>query len=236
MNYLITICARGGSKGVPGKNIKEINGKPLIYYTINIAQQLAEKYKADIALSTDSEEIKSVAESFGLFSNYLRPDFLASDNAGKVDAINDVREFFEKENGVEYDFIIDLDVTSPIRTLKDIEKAIITLEENSEALNIFSVSEAGRNPYFNMVEIKENGFYDVVKKNDTLLTRQSAPEVFDMNASFYIYKKKFFKEGHRSAITNFSLVFVMNHVCFDLDNNIDFEFMEFLISKNQVKL
>ena len=86
MNILVTICARGGSKGIPGKNIKPINGLPLIGYTINVANQFKEHFKSvEIALSTDSEEIISVAESCGLKSDYRRPDYLANDTIGKID-------------------------------------------------------------------------------------------------------------------------------------------------------
>ena len=124
MKYLITICARGGSKGIPGKNIKPLNGKPLIAYSIEIANQFKLKYETvDIALSTDSDEIKDVALKFGLKTKYIRPDYLANDKAGKIDAIKDVVEYYEKIGSKKYDIILDLDVTSPLRNLKDLEEA-----------------------------------------------------------------------------------------------------------------
>lgn len=236
MNFLVTICARGGSKGIPGKNIKKINGKPLICYTIDSAKKLAETYSAEIALSTDSSEIKKVALDYGLESSYERPKYLASDSAGKIDVINDVREYFENKKGVRYDFIIDLDVTSPLRTIDDITRGLKLLSENENAVNIFSVSDAKRNPYFNMVEQKDNGYFDVIKKRATILSRQKAPKVYDMNASFYIYKRKFFEKGYKSAITNASLVLKMEHLCFDLDDPVDFDFMEFLFNTGVIKL
>lgn len=236
MKGLVTICARGGSKGIPGKNIKSINGKPLIAYSLDVATELSKRYNLDIFLSTDSDEIKNVVSSLG-FPNinveYDRPDFLASDTAGKLDAIVDVYQFAEKANNVKYDFVIDLDVTSPLRTAEDLAASVELLFNNNEALNLFSVSPANRNPYFNMVEEKESGFYELCKKGQ-FLTRQSAPRVFDMNASFYIFKKAFFADNHKTVITDRSLVYEVPHLCFDLDHQIDFEFMSFLLENKKL--
>lgn len=236
MKGLVTICARGGSKGIPGKNIKLINGKPLIYYSLAVAEELSKKYDLDIFLSTDSQEIKDVVKA-STFSQvnieYVRPDFLANDTAGKLDAIIDVYQFAEKENNINYDFVIDLDVTSPLRTAEDLAASIELLFNNDEALNLFSVSPANRNPYFNMVEEKDNGFYELCKEGQ-FLTRQSAPRVFDLNASFYVFKKAFFAENHKTVITDKSLVYEVPHLCFDLDHNIDFEFMSFLLENKKL--
>lgn len=236
MKGLVTICARGGSKGIPGKNIKLINGKPLINYSLAVAEELSKKYDLDIFLSTDSDEIKSVVKASAFSkvnTEYVRPDFLANDTAGKLDAIVDVYQFAENANGVNYDFVIDLDVTSPLRTAEDLAASVELLFNNHEALNLFSVSPANRNPYFNMVEEKENGFYELCK-NGQFLTRQSAPRVFDLNASFYVFKKAFFAENHKTVITGKSLVYEVPHLCFDLDHNIDFEFMSFLLESKKL--
>jgi len=234
MNILITLCARGGSKGLPGKNIRSLNGIPLIGYSIKIAQEFQKRFpNVDIELSTDSTEIKKVCESFDLYSNYTRPEHLATDSAGKIDAIKDVLFYREKSTGVRYDFLLDLDVTSPLRSMSDLEDSFSIIKENDEALNLFSVNPAHRNPYFNMVEIKDNNFYGLVKPLE-VLTRQSAPKVYDMNASFYFYKKAFFTENHATPITSFSLIYEMKHICFDVDNAIDFEFMSFLIKNNKL--
>jgi len=236
MKGLVTICARGGSKGIPGKNIKLINGKPLIAYSIDVAKKLSEKYDLDIFLSTDSDEIKKVVTTLG-FSNinvdYKRPYFLANDTAGKLDAISDVYQYAEKTNNKIYDFVLDLDVTSPLRNVKDLSDSIKMLFANNEALDIFSVSPANRNPYFNMVEDKQNGFFELCKKGQ-FLTRQSAPKVFDMNASFYIFKKEFFINKHKTVITDKSLIYEVPHLCFDLDHQIDFEFMSFLLENRKL--
>lgn len=236
MNILITICARGGSKGIPGKNIKLLNGKPLIGYTIEVAKQFQQKYgSTDIALSTDSEEIIRVAEECGLKSDYKRPDSLANDTVGKIDAIKDIVFYSENKNNCKYDYILDLDVTSPLRNLNDLSVAFELVSADQEAINLFSVSEAGRSPYFNMVEQKENGYYAQVKRPErNVFTRQSAPKVYDMNASFYFYKRQFFDSGYKGAITDRSLIYLMPHTCFDLDHSIDFEMLSFLLENQKL--
>jgi CMP-N,N'-diacetyllegionaminic acid synthase len=235
-NILLTICARGGSKGIPGKNIKTIAGKPLIQYTIIVAKSFAIKFNSKITLSTDDLEIKKAAEKAGLFTKYERPRFLATDEAGKIDTIRDLLIYEESIENIKYDYILDLDVTSPLRTLDDLQNAFKILKNNKEALNIFSVNNAARNPYFNMVEENQNGFYSLVKTNPdgSLLTRQSAPKVFELNASFYIYRRLFFDSDLKSAITEKSLIYEMNHICFDLDHPVDFLFMEYLLKNDKL--
>ena len=235
MNILITICARGGSKGIPGKNIKVLNGKPLIGYTIDIAKRFQEKHgNVEIALSTDSEEIMQVAEQCGLYSDYKRPASLGGDTVGKIDAIKDIVLYTENAKGVRYDYVLDMDVTSPLRIMQDLEEAFALMEADSNAINLFSVSEAGRSPYFNQVEQKENGYFNKVKDAGTVLTRQSAPKVYDLNASFYIYRREFFDLGYKGAITDRSLIYLMKHTCFDLDHPIDFEIISFLLENDKL--
>lgn len=236
MNILITLCARGGSKGIPGKNIKLIAGKSLLAYSIDLTNRLKKKWNAKVALSTDDPEIKKVAAANGVDTEYQRPDFLATDSAGKIDTIRDLLLYEETLVGYKYDYVLDLDVTSPLRTLSDVEKALELLIANSEAKNLFSVNNAARNPYFNMVEENSNGFYSLVKTNPdgSLLTRQSAPKVYDLNASFYWYRRSFFESGSKSAITDKSLIYAMDHICFDLDHPVDFLFMEYLLQNNKL--
>ena len=100
MEILITICARGGSKGIPGKNIKLLNGKPLIYYTVRAAKQFNSVYQTDIGLSTDSWAIKDIVEQYGLSTEYIRPANLATDNAGKIEVIRDLLNHEEKAHQI----------------------------------------------------------------------------------------------------------------------------------------
>lgn len=235
MNILITICARGGSKGIPGKNIKVLNNKPLIGYTIDVAKEFQAEYgSVDIALSTDSDEIIQVSSQCGLVSNYKRPETLAGDTIGKIDAIQDILSYNELSLSKKYDYILDLDVTSPLRNLEDLKIAFVLLQQNKEAVNLFSVSNSARSPYFNMVEQKSNGFFAQVKQpDDSVFTRQSAPIVYDLNASFYFYKRSFFDSNYKGAITDKSLIYLVPHLCFDLDHPIDFEIISFLLENNK---
>lgn len=236
MRILITICARGGSKGIPGKNIKTLVGKPLIGYSVDIAREFENEFKeVDIALSTDSDKIVEVAAECGLRSDYKRPNILAGDTVGKIDTIRDVMLFYENKNSIQYDYILDLDVTSPLRNLTDLKNAFEVLKNDQEAVNLFSVSPSGRSPYFNMVEKKENGYYAQVKQLDSdFFTRQSAPVVYDLNASFYFYRRAFFEQGYKGAITDKSLIYLVPHICFDLDHPIDFEFISYLIENRKL--
>lgn len=211
-----------------------MNKRPLIAYSIDVAKQFIAGRNGTVALSTDSPEIMEVAEKEGLgAAGYERPAFLATDTAGKIETIADLVQYHEKKNSCRYDYVLDLDVTSPLRTINDLEEAFQTIEADKEALNLFSVSPAARNPYFNMVEKSESGYYGLVKTGN-FKTRQSAPAVYDLNASFYFYRRSFFETGQGSTITNKSLVYVVPHLCFDLDHPVDFLFMQYLLETGQL--
>ena len=235
MEILITLCARAGSKGIPGKNTKLLNGKPLVEYSINCAKKFSGIFNCHIAISTDDDTIKKIGESFGIYTTYKRPDELSTDSAGKIDTITDILFFEEKLKGRKFDYVLDLDITSPLRTIQDMTTAFEILIKDETALNIFSVNHANRNPYFNMVEQKENGYYGLVKSGN-FLTRQSASPVYDMNASFYFYRRLFFDQPDKRVVNDKSLIYIMPHLCFDLDHLIDFEFMLFLLEHNKLTI
>ena len=236
MNILITICARGGSKGIPKKNIKPLNGIPLIYYSIDLAKKISEQYNSKIALSTDDTAILNTSKKNGLFTDYLRPKNLANDNAGKVETLKDLIEYEEKLINGKYDYILDLDVSSPLRNLEDIVNGFNILQNDKKMLTLLSVSQPNRNPYFNVVEKNEStDYYELVKKPEKpIQSRHNAPIVFDMNSSFYWYKRSFFDTNFESPITNNTGIYLTNHICFDLDHNNDFLFMEYLINSNKL--
>ena len=232
MRTLITMCARGGSKGIPGKNVKQLNGRPLIAYSIEIANAFVQKFSGDVSLSTDDEEIKGIAETYGLKTEYQRPNHLADDKTGKLPVIEALLVYEESRKKINYDYILDLDVSSPLRNLSDLTAAFELISNNKGALNLFSVNPANRNPYFNMVERQTNGYYGLIKKG-TFLTRQSSPKVYDLNASFYFFKRRFFKRDC-TMINDRSMIYIMPHICFDLDHQIDFDFMEYLFINNKL--
>lgn len=234
MNLLITICARGGSKGIPGKNIRPLNGTPLIVYTLRHARAYAEKTGADVELSTDDTEIKRVAAEAGLTTAYTRPGYLATDNAGKLDAIKDILQYAERARGKRYEFVLDLDVTSPLRTIEDLDVAFRMLQANPRARNLFSVSPTKHNPYFDIVEETPEGFVDLVKRpKQQMLARQEGPHVYELNASFYIYYRSFFDEDPLVLIKN-SLMYIMPHMCCELDEEVDFSFLEYLLRHGNI--
>ena len=234
-SVLVMICARGGSKGIPGKNIKPLNGKPLIAYSIDLAKKLEEFFNVSIALSTDSDKIKLVAKEFCFIeTEYIRPNYLANDKAGKLDVFYDIYNF-HKTKGNKYDYVLDLDVSSPLRNLNDLLNSFKMLKQDPSAVNLFSVNIAHKNPYFNMVEKDKNGYVNLCKKIDGgVKCRQNAPLVYEMNASFYLFRSRFFEEKERSIFTERTRVYEMDHFCFDLDSPIDFDFMEFLIINNKL--
>lgn len=231
---LITVCARGGSKGIPGKNIKIINGRPLLAYTIDAANKFIARHGGRLILSTDSEEIKNEARKLGVDTEYTRPDFLAGDTVGKPDAIKDAMLWCEHQYGFTADFVIDLDVTAPIRTLADIENCLKLVTENDDTLTSFSVNPSSRNPYFNMVEETGRGYCKVVLGGQ-YTTRQDAPKVYDMNASIYVYRRDALLTEYPKAVTSFSRCYVMDHICFDLDNPEDFDYLEYLIVNGKLR-
>lgn len=223
---IVTICARGGSAGVPGKNIRPLCGKPLIGWTIE--QAFASKIADQVFVSTDSEDIAHVARSFGAQVPFLRPAELATSTAGKLPVIQHLVEFVEEHFG-SVQTIVDLDPTSPLRNLDDIQTCFSLLDADADV--VITGYEADKNPYFNMVELKANGFYErVCLPGHEVLGRQSAPKVFAMNASIYVW--------HRHSISSslwdspkIKLHVMPRERSVDIDHEIDFDLVALLMKK-----
>lgn len=233
---LLTIAARGGSKGVKNKNIRLLCGKPLIAHTILQAKNWGKANR--IICSTDSQDIATIAKEYGAEVPFMRPKELATDTAGKIEVLRHALKATEKQGGEKYNIIIDLDVTAPLRKISDIEGAM-GLFKQKRPKSLFSVVPARRNPYFNMVEITPNGYAVLVKDlNFQVKRRQDAPCVYEMNASIYIYERGYLLGSDtKSAISDKSLVWVMNELsAFDIDSEADFQFVEFLVSKGLAQL
>ena len=236
MKKLAVICARGGSKSIPKKNIIKLFGKPLIYYTINTAQK--SKLFDNIIVSTDDNEIASIVEKYHV-DVLFRPAELASDSAGKIEVLRHALIQCEQRYRTNYDVIIDLDVTAPIRTTRDIKNAIDTfLKKNPDVL--FSVVKSRKNPYFNMVEEQNNGFVKLSKKPKVpYLRRQDAPKVYDMNTSIYIYKRDFLLNPKNISVfsTKKTAVFLMDDIsAIDIDNPFDLNYIKYLVKSKVVEL
>jgi CMP-N,N'-diacetyllegionaminic acid synthase len=235
-DILLTICARGGSKGVKGKNLRMLNGYPLIYYTIK--QALNWRLAKRIVVSTDSQEIAGIAKKYGAEVPFIRPAKLAKDSSPKLPVIKHAIEECEKIFQEKYDIIMDLDPTSPIRTIKDLNDSLnLFLQKNPE--NLFSVIQARKNPYFNVVELGKNNCAHLSKrKRSKIVRRQDGPLVYEMNASIYIYSRKFFlNKKNISPIGKNSMIFEMSENSgIDIDREIDFHFIEFLLAKKIISI
>lgn len=232
-NILITICGREGSKGVENKNIRNFNGMPLIMYTINQAEVFKEvisEYEVDIAINSDSEKILEIARQKNCYV-VERKKGNATDTAPKVPVIINTLEKMEQKTGKKYMYVLDLDITSPLRRISDIKKGLERIETNNFDC-IFSVVPARRNPYFNMVEKKDGKVKKIVEQE--YFSRQTAPEVFDMNASIYFYKgaslgneiKKLPFDG------KYDFFIMKDYGIIDIDNEEDFYLTELIYKKH----
>jgi CMP-N,N'-diacetyllegionaminic acid synthase len=233
MNILITICGRAGSKGVKNKNIREFYGNKLIKYTIASAYLFKEKnntqHEVDICVNSDSEDFLNIVSKYDL-ECIRRPSELAQDSSPKVPVIKYSLEYMEKIKNRKYEYIIDLDITSPFRKLEDIQQALNKAIENSSCDVVFSVVPSRRNPYFNMVE-KHHGLLKKVI-NACYTARQQAPAVYDMNASIYCYKRNallnILKKSPFDGI--FDIILMKDTAVLDIDSEEDFELMQILAS------
>ena len=230
MNVLCTICVRGGSKGVKNKNIKNLNGKPLIAWTINQAKEsgLFEK----IVISTDSEKIMKVAKEYGADVFFKREAKLATDTAGKLDVIKDAflrsEEFYNKK----FDYLIDLDATAPLRSVEDIKNAFNQFIKNNND-NLITATPSRKSPYFNMIEIVDNKIQLV--KQAKFLRRQDTPKTYDMNASIYIWKREVLLNNNSIFLENTGLYVMDEMTAFDIDTEVDFKIVECLMKDKDAK-
>lgn len=222
-----TICARGGSKGVPGKNIRELAGKPLIAWSI---EQAHETNLFDvIAVSSDSDEILETAKKYGANILIKRPDEMATDTAGKHPVIRHAVLETEKQTGKQYKTLVDLDATAPLRTAQDIIGAVELMEKENIS-NVITAAPARRSPYFNLVELHPNGTIDLAKKpKERIVRRQDAPQCFDMNASIYVWNREPFLSDPKNFYPDTKL-FVMPEIrSVDIDSELDFKIVELIM-------
>ncbi len=233
MRRLITILARGGSKGLPGKHMMDLCGKPLIQWTIDAAQFFNEY--ADIVISSDDAELLSFAENQYYNGNLIlnRGDNFTDSNAPKIAAIKHATIEAEKHFSHHYDQVIDLDATAPLRTTGDIENCI-DLFETGDYNTVFSVTKSRKNPNFNMVEMV-NGFPRMVKPGN-INRRQDAPYVYDMNASIYVYGREWLAQDKTNRpVTRRSSIYIMEDwQAFDIDTQTDLDVVDAMMKKYMI--
>ena len=228
MKILCTICARAGSKGVANKNLRLINNKPLIVYSIE--QAIATKLFDQIVVSSDSKEIREVALANGATFCVDRPAELATDTAPKLPAIKHCVENAEKKFG-QFEVIIDLDATAPLRESSDIIGALELLQ-SAQADNVITGTPAHRSPYFNLVEIDANGIVSLSKPPANVVARrQDSPQCFDMNASIYVWRRQALFANENLFTGNTRLFVMPRERSLDIDSQADFEMVEWMMTK-----
>lgn len=226
MKILVIIPARGGSKGIPHKNIKPLNGKPLIYYTIDCARAICTD--DDICVSTDDEEIISVVEQYGLKVPFVRPDELATDTAGTYEVLLHALNYYEQQ-GKHYDVVMLLQNTSPFRTAEHVKEALKLY--TSDVDMVVSVKECPANPYYCVFEEDNNGFLHVCKGDGNIFRRQDAPKVYEYNGAIYIMNAETLKATHMHKMQK-RVKYVMDEMSsFDLDTMTDWNIAESIIKE-----
>lgn len=218
---LFLIPARGGSKGIPGKNIRPFLGKPLICLAIDNARAFADD--ADICLSTDSEEIAAVAENYGLHVPFMRPEGLATDGAGTYEVILHALDFYSSK-GVDYERVVLLQPTSPLRTPADIRQALELWTPQIDM--VVTVCEAATNPYYNAFETNKEGYLHISKGEGRFTRRQDAPKVWEYNGAVYVMTVSSLRSKPMSAFTKRVPSVMDRAASIDLDTPLDWKIAE----------
>ena len=232
-NILGLIPARGGSKGLPGKNIKPLLGKPLIAWTIE--QALASKYLDIVVVSTDDKEISEISKKYGAEVPFIRPKELAKDNAKGIDVVLHTMDWVkENDNRKQYDLIMLLQPTSPLRTKEDIDKAIELLFLK-KAKAIVSVCEVDHHPLWANTLPEDGCMKDFIKPQVMNKNRQELPVFYRLNGAIYLAYCNYLKE-RKSFIGKDTFAYIMpRERSIDIDNKIDFKLAEVLKKLQDIK-
>jgi len=230
INVLITVCGRAGSKGCKNKNLKDFLGKPLVYYTLAAAfmfmEQVREIADVDVCINTDSDELSQIVLSKYPEVVYIkRSKELGEDHVPKAAVWHNCIDEMESRYGKKYEYMIDLDITSPLRKAMDVYYAFMMKLDRTDADMIESVCNCRRNPYFNMY--KEEGNYVSTVIDSGLTTRQSAPNVYDENASIYVLNTEFFNGNDKNMLNEAKTAIykMQDTAVLDIDSEEDFELM-----------
>lgn len=233
MNLICTICARGGSKGVVGKNSRMLLGRPMLAWTIGQAKQTG--LFTTIAFSSDSDPLLEEALRSGADIAVKRPDELATDAAPKIPAIRHCLEQATQRTGHTPEIFVDLDVTAPLRLASDITGAVALLRD-SGAPSVITGAPARRSPYFNLVEERKDGTVGLSKIADPpIVRRQDSPRCFDMNASIYVWNVAAFLSDPRVFYPETRLFEMPEERSVDIDSEVDFALVELLLRKQQAQ-
>lgn len=227
MNATALVCARGGSKGLPGKNIKLLNGKPLIGHAIEHA--LAVSRIDRVLVSTDSEEIAGVAKEFGAYVPFMRPAELARDDSPEWLVWRHALEFLKAEGG-KPEALVSVPATAPLRKPEDIENCLNAFEQGGCDV-VITMTEAHRSPYFNMVVQHQDGNVSLVIPPASGITRrQDAPVVYDITTVAYVVSPDFLMTSTGIFAGRVRGVFVPRERALDIDTPFDFRIAECLMA------
>ena len=229
MNVLVIIPARGGSKGIPHKNIKPLNGKPLIYYAIDTARAITSD--ENICVSTDDDEIIEVVEKYGLKVPFKRPDELATDTAGTYEVLLHALNYYESQ-GKKYDALLLLQNTSPFRKAEQVKEALQLFSKDVDM--VVSVKECAANPYYCVFEENKDGYLHVCKGDGNIFRRQDAPKVYEYNGAIYIMNPEVLKATHMHKMQKRVKYVMDDTTSFDLDTMQDWNMAE-IIMENKLK-
>ncbi|TGM44538.1 acylneuraminate cytidylyltransferase family protein [Leptospira biflexa] len=229
MRILALIPARAGSKRLPGKNIRLLGGKPLIVWSIEVAQKFPEI--CDILVSTDSSEIANIAKEFGGYVPWLRPDFLSTDESTSIDMAIHALDWYEENRG-KVDGIMLLQPTSPFRNSKMIEEGIEIFQKKQTS--VVSVSKMHTHPSWAFT-IRDNLLVPYNNDNGTEQRSQDLEPTYVVNGSFYLSKPEDLKLTRSFFKPNVSPLLIENDIeAIDIDTLLDFQFAEFLLTKNKI--
>ena len=226
MRKLFLIPARGGSKGLPRKNILPLAGRPMIEYTLDAAKGAMEEGD-EMCVSTDDSEIIGVVKDYGVEVPFVRPKELASDTAGSEDVIRHALDWY-KDKGIGFDVVVLLQATSPLRNAQHVKEALAIWSPETDM--VVSVKEADSNPYYVLFEEDKEGFLQKSKEGN-FTRRQDCPEVYEYNGAVYVVNVSAVK---KKGIVNFNKKrkFIMSkESSVDVDDLIDFKLAEFLMEE-----
>lgn len=225
LDPLFIIPARGGSKGIPRKNIKPLCGRPLIAYSIDVALALAPDLD-HIILSTDSDEIARAGRELGLRVDYMRPAALATDTASSQSVILDAMDWADAR-GILYDCVVLLQPTSPLRTADDARRCIDAYSPDIDMA--VTVTEAASNPYYNCFETTADGFLRVSKGDGLYTRRQDAPQAWEFNGAVYAINPASLRSGPMGAFPRRVPVPMPRSRSVDLDTPLDWMVAEAML-------
>lgn len=232
MKSLFFIPARGGSKGIPGKNIKFLGGKPLISYSIEMARNFVSD--EDICVSTDSDEIIKVVENVGLKVPFKRPDELATDTSSSYDAIMHAIDWYES-NGKKYDTLIVLQPTSPFRLKSHLQEALSLFDQNTDM--VVSVKELGKNIRALYFTDREDSFIQrFLPLIDDNVRRQDAEKIYELNGSIYVINVSSIKHKKINELKRLKKIVMPQEYSVDIDNEFDWVLSEFLLLKGVIEV